>query len=104
LLAMRLEIDANDRVRRAAESKRAAETKQRALLSARLEREASSRKIAKEQVEKLAAEQAKLTQARQQPKSKNEEVDLSQRYKAISDLGERAFQILVDLRMVQPPE
>jgi endonuclease/exonuclease/phosphatase family metal-dependent hydrolase len=40
------------------------------------------------------------TKHRQQPKSPEEEARLAARYAAIDDLGERAYQILVDLKMV----
>jgi hypothetical protein len=40
-------------------------------------------------------------QARSQPKSSTEETELAVKYASISDVGERAFQILVDLGMVE---
>jgi hypothetical protein len=40
-------------------------------------------------------------QARTQPKSSTEEAELTAKYASISDVGERAFQILVDLGMVE---
>jgi hypothetical protein len=40
-------------------------------------------------------------QARNQPKAKEEEAELAARYADISDVGERAFQILVDLGMIE---
>jgi hypothetical protein len=40
--------------------------------------------------------------ARSQPKDPQEEKRLAQKYAAIEDIGDRAFQILVDLGMVQP--
>lgn len=39
--------------------------------------------------------------ARQQPKSPAEEQRLQKKYASISDIGERAFAILVDLGMVE---
>ena len=43
----------------------------------------------------------KFAKARSQPKSPSEEEMLRQKYGAITDVGERAFQILVDLGMVE---
>ena len=40
-------------------------------------------------------------QARSQPKSSTEEAQIAAKYASISDVGERAFQILVDLGMVE---
>ena len=42
-----------------------------------------------------------FVQARQQPKDPKEEQLLRQKYQAISDVGMRAFTILVDLGMVE---
>jgi len=43
----------------------------------------------------------KHLEARNQPKPPEEEAALAARYAAISDLGERAFQIIVDLGMIE---
>lgn len=42
-----------------------------------------------------------FVQARSQPKGLSEEKRLQQKYAAIPDVGERAYQILVDLGMVE---
>ena len=42
-----------------------------------------------------------FVQARSQPKGQSEEKRLQQKYAAIPDVGDRAYQILVDLGMVE---
>ena len=42
-----------------------------------------------------------FVQARSQPKSPSEEKKLQRKYAAIPELGDRAYQILVDLGMVE---
>jgi hypothetical protein len=49
----------------------------------------------------LPLKDPKYVRARKQPKSPSEEMGLSARYAAIPDIGERAFQILVDLGMIE---
>jgi hypothetical protein len=46
----------------------------------------------------------KYIEARQQPKSQAEEERLQKKYMAYTDVGERAFAILVDLGMIEVAE
>jgi hypothetical protein len=47
----------------------------------------------------VAAEEAAILAAKQQPQPKESESKLAEKYAAIADTGERAFQILTDLGM-----
>jgi hypothetical protein len=52
-------------------------------------------------ISKLPLKNPKYTKARQQPKAPTEEEQLKQKYASIDSLEERAFQVLVDLGMVE---
>ncbi len=80
--------------------KRESHAKQRALLSHRLQREERARAAIREKQEQMEAEERAIAEARQQPKPEEVEKDISSRYGAIDDLGERSFAILVDLGLV----
>lgn len=82
------------------QTKRLNEVKQRALLCYRLEQQARAYKTQKEQEERLAAQEAEMQAMRQQPKLPDVEERLAAKYEGMS-VGDRAFQILVDLGLVQ---
>ena len=52
----------------------------------------------------LPLKSPKYRKARQQPKAPQEEDELKQKYASIDDIEERAYQILVDLGMVEPTD
>jgi hypothetical protein len=92
--------DAADRVLRAeTETKRKAEARQRALLSARLTRQGKIYADKRERQDQLVARHAAIMEARR-PKSDEENIEVTKRYESISNLNERAFQILLDLGII----
>lgn len=89
---------AQEEARLAFEAKRESHAKQRALLAARLEREARTRLLVGDKQEQSKTNQS--TTVREYATEQLDEEKLDERYEAIADIGERAFTILVDLGMV----
>jgi membrane protein involved in colicin uptake len=96
-----LAMEAAARVLKAeTEAKRATEANQRSLLSSRLEKQEKIHATKREQDELLAARLTSILRARSQPKPREEEDEIASRYGAM-EARDRAFNILVDLGMVE---